>query len=141
MFRITTILVLALVTNLSIAQTAQVDKKMLAKSKDAKSTQKVNPNLAMEHSQTAVAQIKAHLIETVEYPEEMLENTLEGQVVVKVLISKTGKIKKTSIAKSFNEGFNEAALKAMKSIKSLELSSKFYSGASVVYVPIKFSLE
>lgn len=142
-FRIISVLVLALIANLSFAQTsrsiAKVDQKAFEKDLSTQK-EKTSKLASLEHSKMAVSQIKKMLVENMVYPEEMLENGVEGQVVLKVLITNKGKIKDASIAKSLNPYFDNASLSAMNNIKTLKLDGKKYDGVGTVYVPIQFSI-
>ena len=139
---ILSILTFLLVANQSFSQAsvavAKVDKKMITDS--PVKVDKKSPASPLEHSQTAVLQVKTHIIENVVYPKQMMENSIEGQVVVKVLISETGKIKGYQIEKSPNKAFDEAVLKAMKAVKVIKVNGKQYKGVNTIYVPINFSL-
>lgn len=143
-FRITSFFVLVLAFNLSFGQSSQALAKVNQKTfeKSLSTHKKPNPNntLSLEHSKTAVDQIKKRLANNLVYPETMLENGLEGQVVLKVNIDRKGKIKQVNIAKSVNAYFDNATLAAMKQVKSIDMKGKSYFGATTVYVPIQFSI-
>lgn len=143
-FRIASVLILVLAFNLSFGQSSQVVAKVHQKTfeKNLKTPKEELSNSAasLDHSKAAVAQIKKLLVQNLVYPEQMLENGMEGQVVLKVDITPNGKIKEASIAKSINIYFDKAALSAIKGIKALHLKGGKYSGVATVYVPINFSI-
>ena len=126
-FRITSILVLAFVTTLSFGQSSQaiakVDQKAFEKNIKSNKEDASNSVSSVEQSKMAVAQIKKLLAENITYPDQMLENGIEGQVVLKVNITSKGKINHTSIAKSKNTYFDKAALAAMKNITKIDSGS------------------
>lgn len=143
-FRITSILVLVLAAHLSFGQSSQAVAKIdqTAFEKNLSTDKKTNPNnaLYLEHSKNAVDQIKKRLVNNLVYPETMLENGLEGQVVLKVNIGQKGTINEVDIAKSVNTYFDKATLTAMQRIKTINIKGKNYFGAGTVYVPINFSI-
>ncbi len=143
-FRITSIFTLVLVAHISFGQSSQVVAKIdqTAIEKNLSTDKKNNPKnaLSLEHSKTAVDQIKKRLANNLIYPETMLENGLEGQVVLKVNIGPKGTINEVNIAKSVNTYFDKVTLTAMQSIKTIHIKGENYFGASTVYVPINFSI-
>jgi TonB family protein len=143
-FRITSILVLVFLTTLSFGQSSQViakvDHKTSEKNLEFKKADKPSSVTSLEHSKMAVAQIQKRLVENLVYPERMLENGIEGQVVLKVIITSKGKISHTSIAKSVNAYFDQATLAATKNISGIDLKGQKYQGVSTIYVPLNFSI-
>ena len=68
---------------------------------------------AVADSQAAIAQIKAHVVNNMEYPELMIQYGIEGTVVVGVSISEDGQISKTGIVRSPSQQFDSTVLEAM----------------------------
>ncbi|MBN2172843.1 MAG: energy transducer TonB [Bacteroidales bacterium] len=74
------------------------------------------------------------------YPPDAKKNGIEGKVVVKILISKTGAVTETEIAKSIPE-LDAAAIDAIKKVK---FKPGKYKGKPVdvwVRIPINFEIE
>lgn len=84
----------------------------------------------------------AALQKLVVYPKSALESELEGQVIVKCLIGKTGKVEKTIIEKSTSSIFNEAALNAIKKYKDFTPAIQNKQPVAVwVVIPINFKIR
>ncbi|MCD4666003.1 MAG: energy transducer TonB [Bacteroidales bacterium] len=74
------------------------------------------------------------------YPKEANQNGIEGKVIVKLLISKTGAVKETEVIKSIPE-LDNAAIDA---VKKLKFKPAKYKGKVVdvwVRLPINFEIE
>ena len=130
---IITIALFLLAANLSFAQTSLA-------SLEAANKIEIDPNYMPESSQFVIDQIREYLIKNVDYPELMINNSIEGTVVVKVLLSKDGKIHQSKIAKSLHSTFDTEVLETMKKIQKIDTRDHKYKAAYAVYVPIKFSL-
>lgn len=83
---------------------------------------------------------RAKFAESIEYPDEARRKKIEGSVIVRALVDKNGKVKKTFISKSPDRIFNETAEEA---VKNAEFSPAIQNGAPIVCwvtIPVKFSI-
>ncbi|MFT6743287.1 MAG: TonB family protein [Paraglaciecola sp.] len=103
-----------------------------------KKTVKIIPELV---NLSIVKQLTNHLSETVEYPEIMLENQIEGTVWLKLTISNKGAIVQSKIIKSPSIAFDKQVMKAVDSFVSNEVQSSDYKSFRNVNVPIYFYLR
>lgn len=81
------------------------------------------------------------LQKSVEYPELARRAGIEGQVIIRVLVDGSGKIKKTLVEYSDNEMLNNAAINA---IKGATFTPAIQNGQPIqcwVSIPIKFKLR
>jgi TonB family protein len=97
---------------------------------------KVEPN-----NLTIVKQLTSHLSETVEYPDIMLENQIEGTVWVKLMVSATGEILESHVIKSISMEFDREVLKAINSFIADTHQSGDDEGIKNVKIPVYFSLK
>ncbi len=101
----------------------------------------VKPDYSFYHSLLAIEQLTHHLRNNTQYPDIMVENAVEGTIVVKVKIDTLGKIKQAKVVKSPNAVFDKMILQSVAEIKEIDFQQSRYEGKQVVYVPIKFSLN
>ncbi len=77
-----------------------------------------------------------------EYPEIARKAGIEGTVIVYAQIDKTGKVIRTKVVKPLgNSGCNEAAVKAIKSVKWKPAKQRDKPVTVWVSVPVKFKLK
>lgn len=82
------------------------------------------------------------LYKTVTYPEAALENAVEGMVVVRLHLDASGKVAERKIVRGLGFGCDAAALKAIANLPNwIPARKNGQNEASVVYVPLKFSLR
>jgi TonB family protein len=101
----------------------------------------VKPDYSFYHTLLAVEQLTHHLRNNTQYPDIMVENAVEGMLVIKVQIDEMGKIKHTEVVKSPNAAFDKIVLQAVAQIKEIDFQQSRYEGKQVVFVPLKFSLN
>lgn len=84
----------------------------------------------------------AELQKLVQYPKLAKEAGVEGKVIVKALIDKSGAVKKTLIVDSDNSLLNQAAIDAIKNYKKFTPALQNNSPVMVwVSIPIRFRLR
>ena len=81
------------------------------------------------------------LQKNVVYPETARKSGIEGTVMVRALISKSGKVIKTIISSSDSKLFNKSAQKAVKISKFTPAIDKGQAVCCWVTLPIKFKLK
>jgi TonB family protein len=101
----------------------------------------VKPDYSFYHTLLAVEQLTHHLRNNTQYPDIMIENAIEGTLVVKVEIDEMGDIKHTLVVKSPNAAFDKIVLQSVEQIKKIDFQQGRYEGKQVVFVPLKFSLN
>lgn len=135
-----TIAILILAANLSYAQStgeSQItEEKVLAEAPDAAAH-----DYSYEHGQAAISQLRVHIVENIVYPERMIENGIEGTVVLAVSIAQDGTIEESKIVKSFSSSFDQAILKTLQTMEAIELDGRPYQGGQTIHFPIQFSLN
>ncbi len=87
-----------------------------------------------------VGGVKA-IFEKISYPEKAREAGIEGRVYVKAYIDETGKVVKTKILRGVGYGCDEAAVRAIESVKFIPGKQKGKPAKSVVVIPIVFRLQ
>ena len=93
------------------------------------------------------AKLYQMLSEAIRYPEEAMENNIQGRVIVELTVDKNGEIAKASIKKGFEESLDKAALDAIQRIK--EAGGKFTPGydaegnpvVTTFVLPVSFKLQ
>ena len=76
------------------------------------------------------------------YPESMKESGETGRVMVQFIVNKDGSVSDAKVLKSSNDGFNEAALEAIKDMPDWEPGKKDGETVAVEFVmPIVFKLN
>ncbi|HSD62626.1 MAG TPA: energy transducer TonB [Ignavibacteriaceae bacterium] len=81
------------------------------------------------------------LQKNIKYPEKARVNGVEGKVFVKVFIDEKGNVIKTSILKSGGDGFDEAAINAIRKIKFTPGQMGGKPVKVVIVIPIMFKLS
>jgi protein TonB len=76
-----------------------------------------------------------------EYPEEMRTQKIDGEVWLKVFITKEGKIQQARVFKSTNEAFNQPAIDAVMKWQFKPAMSKGKPVDSWVPIPFRFRLS
>jgi TonB family protein len=88
------------------------------------------------------AELLASLYNTITYPEAAVENAVEGMVVVRLHLDADGRVAERKIVRSLGFGCDAAALEAIATLPSWIPARKAgQNTASVVYLPLKFSLR
>lgn len=76
------------------------------------------------------------------YPDSALKNKIEGKVYIKFVVNETGKLTDIKVAKAVGWGFDEEALRVIKSMPDWKPGKQRNKPVKVSYVlPIKFSLN
>ena len=81
------------------------------------------------------------LSKNVVYPDTAVKAGVQGMVIVRVLISATGRIDKASIEKSDSPLLSQAALDAVRSVRFLPGKAGDQPVKCQVMVPVKFRLK
>lgn len=83
----------------------------------------------------------ADIQENLIYPEAEIDNGREGEVTVEFIVSLAGKVHHISIVEGINENFDNAAIKAIESLKAWYPGHKNGLPVLVTYqIPIRFEL-
>lgn len=101
----------------------------------------VKPDYSFYHTLLAVEQLTHHLRNNTQYPDIMVENAVEGMIIIKVKIDTMGKIEAAQIVKSPNAAFDKIVLQSVAQVKEIDFQQSRYEGKKVVFVPLKFSLN
>jgi TonB family protein len=75
------------------------------------------------------------------YPETAKQNKVQGIVVIKAFIDKTGTVVNTEVIKSIGSGCEEAAIAAVKKTKFSPAKINNQPVGSQILIPLKFKLE
>lgn len=75
------------------------------------------------------------------YPETAKQNKVQGIVIIKAFIDKTGTVVSTEVTKSIGSGCDEAAIEAIKKTKFSPAKIKNQAVGSQLLIPVKFKLE
>ncbi len=75
------------------------------------------------------------------YPEAARKSGIEGQVILKIEVSKKGKSGKIEVVSTDNQVFNQAAIDAAKKIKFKPALKDNKAVSASVYLPVKFRLK
>jgi len=83
----------------------------------------------------------AALFENIKYPEDAVEQGIEGKVIVAVFFDEQGNVSKSEIARSVNDSLDQAAVEAIRSTrwKPGQIGGK--NTAGWLMVPVTFSLD
>jgi len=81
------------------------------------------------------------LVNSIKYPEKARKMGLEGKVIVKILVSKEGKVKSAEIVESVDEIFEQPALDAVKDVKFKPGLKDGVAVETWVNLPIEFRLD
>jgi len=81
------------------------------------------------------------LLANIQYPEEALKKGIQGQVLLKIKISKYGEVVDTKVIKSDSKLLNEAAEDAVKATKFTPARNGDEPAESWVTLPVKFKLK
>ena len=76
-----------------------------------------------------------------EFPVQMRRNGISGVVAVVVVIDETGSVASATVSKTSDEGFNDAAVSAVKKWKFKPAQKDGVAVKMKVTVPIRFNLE
>lgn len=90
---------------------------------------------------SVVQQLTNHLSKTVNYPEVMLENEIEGTVWIKLTLSETGMITQSRIIESVSGAFDKEVRNAMDLFVQNEGNVPDSQIVRNVSVPVYFSLR
>lgn len=85
-------------------------------------------------------QIHSYLSNTLEYPEVLRDYRLKGGLVLEVRFTENGQIQSYTITKATHEVFEKVVKKSISNFESLHLNKNEYCGASIVKIPINFSI-
>ena len=96
--------------------------------------------MATLHEKAATDELERFLNEHLTYPELVLEENLEGSLVIRVQLNKRGKIQQlTVVANELPAAFEIAALTALEDLNKITYGRGRYLGSKIIYVPVRFS--
>lgn len=103
----------------------------------------IDPAMYMEKVDTPPSIIGGMeaLAKHIVYPEDAARDGVQGMVIVRVLISATGRIDKASIEKSDSPLLSQAALDAVRNVRFLPGKVGDQPVKCQVMVPVKFRLK
>ena len=88
------------------------------------------------------AALKTHIYSRLKYPETAKKEKITGEVQVKFIVDREGKVKDIGVLKSTYKGFDKAALDAFKDMPDWNPGSQRGKKVNVrVVVPVKFELD
>jgi TonB family protein len=119
----------------------KVEFKPIEINKQVISTVKPNKDEDVEYAEIPPAFDIEELQRNITYPELALKVGIEGNVVVKVIISKTGFVKKLEIIKSDSELLNDAAIIAIRNTIFTPASQNGKAVDCPVVIPVKFRIR
>ncbi len=91
----------------------------------------------------AMVQVKPRLIKKVlpQYPELARKASIEGRVVLKVIVDTTGHVKSVEVVQSDNEIFNAPAIEAVKQFEFTPAMQNDRKVPVALIIPIRFELD
>jgi TonB family protein len=93
------------------------------------------------HMQCLQAMITNHIKSTYEYPEEAKENNITGQVIVRFLIDREGKVREVKVVRSAHELLDREAERIFSTLPQFQPAQKDGKNVAVqFYFPINFQL-
>lgn len=83
-----------------------------------------------------------HISQNIRYPEEAIKANKEGTVIVQFVITKTGEIKETKVARSQGESLDAEAVRVVNSLPNFIPGKVDGKPVNVMYtIPIKFKMS
>lgn len=134
------LILLALLANLSFAQTISSSAMPNANSGKEKSAA-AQKSYEADHNAFVISQLTNFLSGNVVYPENMILKGVEGEMVVRINVSERGKITHHQIVKSLDPEFDGEVLKVLKTVSAISVPQKKYEGSRVVTIPLHFRLR
>jgi len=96
--------------------------------------------LSFFHSKSAINELRVYFADHVRYPEIMLANMIEGQMILEVAIDRSKNVSDINIFKSIHPQFDKAVERVISDVHHVTLSGDRYYGNSIIYVPLQFSI-
>ncbi len=88
------------------------------------------------------AALLKYLAKHIHYPESAQENNIEGRVIVRFVVTKTGEIDKISILRGIGGGCDEETLRVIKNMPRWKPGSQHGKSVSVLFtLPVVFKLQ
>jgi TonB family protein len=83
-----------------------------------------------------------YLMENVKYPEEAVEKNIQGNVIVKFVVTETGKVENATVIRGVDPLLDAEALRVISSMPDFEPGMENSKAVSVEYVlPVSFKLQ
>ena len=93
------------------------------------------------HSQSAMEQIRAYLVQQVTYPADMIQHGIEGKVQLAVAISPAGTILNAEVVKGLNPALDAEIVKQVHALEAVDTAGVPYEGERKVYLSIRLRLN
>ncbi len=146
---ITCIALLCLFANVSIAQLASTDYSISSEIQvNRNSVEKNNSKdlelaalIAEKHTHSAEKQLKNYLSGTLEYSDILIENGVEGELIVVVDLAVDGKLASFSILKSPHGEVTKMVSNALQNLTAVNFKNHWYRGSNQIEIPLRFSIK
>ena len=139
---IQTLITFLLLTNLSYAQLAIANETPVAISTEMPSSTESQPMAyKASHSQSAMEQIRAYLVQQVTYPADMVKHGIEGRVQLAVSLSADGTIQHSEVVKGLHPELDAQILTQINELRAVNMIEGVYQGESTVYFSLRFRLN
>ncbi len=87
-------------------------------------------------------ELMKYLVENVKYPEEAVKNNVQGNVIVKFVVSKTGKIRDAQVLKSVDPELDKEAIRVIESMPAwIPAKNNGEAVDSYFNLPVSFKLR
>jgi len=84
----------------------------------------------------------AYIVKNTKYPETAKAKNIQGKVIVRFCVTKTGSVNRTSVIKGANPELDEEALRVVKTLPEFKPGKQGGKEVSVWYmVPVTFALK
>lgn len=140
---------LCLLPNVSNAQIASVDYVIPTEIRPITNTvEKASPEslelaafIAQKHTESAAKQLKNYLAISLQYSDLLIENGIEGEVLVTVDIANDGTLTGFTILESPHSEVTKMVTQAMQNLTAVNFKNHLYRGLNQVVIPLNFSLR
>lgn len=140
---------LCLFSNVSFAQLASTDYSIPTENRPTyKSIEKANPEslelaamIAQKHTESATKQLKSYLANSLQYSDMLIENGIEGEVLVTVNIATDGTLMGFTILESPHAELTKMVEQVLENLKAVNFKNHWYRGLNQVEIPLNFSLR
>ncbi len=97
--------------------------------------------IAKRQNKSTIKQLKSYLSKQLKYSEIMVENGIEGQVIVQVDIATDGSINSYKVINSPHTEASTAILKTLEGLKKINIKEDTYYGYKKIRIPVNLSLR
>lgn len=97
--------------------------------------------IAEKHTDSAEKQLKNYLAHSLKYSEILVENSVEGKVMVVVNIAADATIGSFTILESPHAEITKMVEEALENLKAISFKDQWYRGEGQLEIPLNFSLR